>query len=259
MKYTKVLGFAVLLIVLVGWWRYAGTHNPPENTLEIRKAKNLPVTATFVHIKIKTPAHALTNNGKEQVYATVDGFLYTLDPATGKSKKLYDIEPNTHILIGGISHIQGNQYYYSSIREHIIRRIDLDTGKTEGMAHIDLADGLDFFDGKIYSITHDQNDTLTVYDKDGENPYTLSTGIGDMVGIAHSDKYLYILSEDCNVYQVDARTGKSRLVIRTDENFERRDSFGGAEAIDIFENHIYLSNVDDSSICRSDLDIRCLE
>jgi outer membrane protein assembly factor BamB len=260
MKYAKVLGFSVLLIVLVGWWRYAGRDNLPEDTSEIRKAKNLPVTATFAHIKIKTPAHALTNNGRELVYATVDGFLYTLDPVTGKSKKLYDIEPDTaNLLIGGLSHIEKNRYYYSSIHEHIIRRIDHDNGKTERKAHIGLADGFDLFDDKIYSITHDQNDTLTVYDKDGEKPYTLSTGIDDMVCIAHSDIYLYVLSEECNVFQVDAKTGKSRLVVRTEDNFERRDSFGGAEAIDIFKNHIYLSNVDDSSICQSDIDIRILE
>ncbi len=259
MKYTKVLGFAIVLIALVSWGQYAGTHIRSDKSPEIEKAESIPATTTFVHIKIETPAHAMTNDGKRVVYGTVDGLLYAMDPTTGVSKRLYDVGQGAKMLIGGLSHISGNRYYYSSIREHIIRRIDLDTGKIEGMAHIDLADGLDFFDGKIYSITHDQNDTLTVYDKDGENPYTLPTGIDDMVGIAHSDKYLYILSEDCNIYQTDARTGKSRLVVRTDDNFERRDSFGGAEAIDIFGNHIYLSNVDDSSICRSDLDIRSLE
>jgi outer membrane protein assembly factor BamB len=201
----------------------------------------------------------MANDGKRIIYGTVDGLLYAMDPVTGASKKLYDIGYGTNLLIGGLSHIGDGQYYYSSVRENVINRLDTKTGEKVAIAKIKLADGLDLFNGKIYSVTYNKSDLLTIFDMNGTELYTLSTGIDDMVGIAHSDKYLYILSEDCNVYQTDAKTGKSRLVIRTDENFERRDSFGGAEAIDIFENHIYLSNVDDSSICRSGIDIRSFE
>jgi hypothetical protein len=259
MRHRKLLVFIILLSVLIIPDLFAGEKNTTGDTHKIQKVTRIPVTSKFLHIPIKSPAHALTNNGKNIIYGTIDGFIYALDSATKVSMKLYDVGSGTNLLIGGLSHIGDSRYIYSSIRENRIKRLDIHTGKTDNIANIKLADGLDIYNNKIYSVTYNKSDLLTVFDMNGTQLYTLSTEIGDMVAIAHSDKYLYILSEDCNIYQTDPGTGKSRMIIRTDDNFEKRDSFGGAEGIDIFDNHIYLSNVDDSSICRSDLDIRSFE
>ena len=72
------------------------------------------------------------------------------------------------------------------------------------------------------------------------------------------DKYLYILSEDGNIYQTNSETGDSRLII-DNGLFEAGDSFGGVEAIDILDHTIYLSNVNDSTVYRLNIDIRTFE
>ena len=257
--HRKRLTLVIVLSALIIPGLYAGEKNTMKSAPNTYTITKTPAISKFSHIPIKSPAHALTNNENVLIYGTVDGFIYALDPVTGVSMKLHDVGSGTNMLIGGLSHIGNGRYIYSNVRESIIGRVDINSGKTKKLASIKLADGLDIYNNKIYSVTYNMSDLLTVFDMNGKKLCTLSTGIGDMVAIAHSDKYLYILSEDCNIYQTDPVTGKSRLIIKTDDNFEKRDSFGGAEGIDIFDNHIYLSNVDDSSICRSDLDIRSFE
>jgi len=212
---------------------------------------------TFV---IEESSHAMTNNGNELVYATVDGLLYSLDPNTGVSTFIYDVNPfNDNLLIGGLSYIGNNQYIYSPVRDNTVNRLNIDTDEAEVIADIKFADGLDVYNNKIYTVTYNKSGILTILDLDGTKLDTLDTGIDDMVGVAHSDRYLYILSESGNIYQTDSETGRSQLIIENDDLFETEESFGGVEAIDVLNNHIYLSNVDDSTVYRINRDIRDYE
>jgi len=161
-------------------------------------------------------------------------------------------------LIGSLAYIGGSQYYYGAAHNASIRKLDISTGaETVVIADI-FPDGMDFFRGKIYSVIDDRDERLAVFDSNGNALGILKTGIDDFVAITHSNKYLYILSEDGDVYQTDPDTGESILVV-DNSGFQEGDSFGGVEGIDVFKNHIYLSNVDDSSIYRIELDIRAIE
>lgn len=212
---------------------------------------------TFI---IEESAHAMTNNGRELVYATIDGLLYSLNPATGVSTFIYDVNPfNDNLLIGGLSYIGNNQYYYSPVRDNTVNRLNIATDEAEVIADIKFADGLDFYNNKIYTVTYNKSGILTVLDMDGTELYTLDTGIDDMVGVAHSDRYLYILSESGDIYQTNSETGKSQLIIENEDLFETGESFGGVEAIDVLNNYIYLSNVNDSTVYRINQDIRTFE
>jgi len=219
-----------------------------------------PESLTFTPIPIEESAHAMTNNGSELIYATIDGLLYSLNPATGVSTFLYDVNPfNDNLLIGGLSYIGDNQFFYSPVRDNTISRLNITTDEAEVIADIKFADGLDVYHHKIYTVTYNKSGILTVMDMDGAKLYTLETNIDDMVGVAHSDRYLYILSESGNIYQVDSENGKSQLIVENEELFETGESFGGVEAIDILDNHIYLSNVNDSTVYRINQDIRTFE
>ena len=209
---------------------------------------------------LEAPAHAMTNNGSELIYATIDGLLYSLNPATGVSTFLYDVNPfNDDLLIGGLSYIGNNQFFYSPVRDNTVNRLNIATDEAAVIADIKFADGLDVYNNKIYTVTYNKSGMLTVLDLDGTELYTLETDIDDMVGVAHSDRYLYILSESGDIYQVDSENGRSQRIIENQDLFETSESFGGVEAIDILDSHIYLSNVNDSTVYRINQDIRTFE
>lgn len=212
---------------------------------------------TFI---IEESAHAMTNNGNELIYATIDGLLYSLNPNTGVSTFLYDVNPfNDNLLIGGLSYIGNNQYLYSPVRDNTVNLLNIDTDEMEVLADIKFADGLDYYHDKIYTVTYNKSGILTILDLDGTKLGTLDTGIDDMVGVAHSDRYLYILSESGDIYQTNSETGSSQLIIANDDLFETSESFGGVEAIDVLNNYIYLSNVNDSTVYRINTNIQEFE
>ncbi len=216
--------------------------------------------AAYTTFVIEESAHAMTNNGSELIYATIDGLLYSLNPATGVSTFLYDVNPfNDDLLIGGLSYIGNNQFFYSPVRDNTVNRLNISTDEAEVIADIKFADGLDVYNNKIYTVTYNKSGMLTVMDMDGTKLYTLETDIDDMVGVAHSDIYLYILSESGNIYQVNSENGRSQLIIENEDLFETSESFGGVEAIDILNNHIFLSNVNDSTVYRINQDVRTFE
>ncbi|HFS85337.1 MAG TPA: hypothetical protein ENK72_01825, partial [Epsilonproteobacteria bacterium] len=118
---------------------------------------------TYRAIPIANSAHAMTNNGRNLVYGTVDGLIYSLNPNTGNSTFLYDV--NTHIpdiLIGGLAYIGGSQYYYSAAHASTINRLDIESGTSEEIAGGLFPDGIDLYHNKIYSVTDDRSEVLTV-------------------------------------------------------------------------------------------------
>ncbi len=228
----------------------------PEND----KAPEDQEQSAYTTFTIEEAAHAMTNNGRDLIYGTIDGLLYSLNPDTGVSTFLYDVNPfNDDLLIGGLSYIGDNQFFYSPVRDNTVNRLNIATDEAEVIADIKFADGLDVYHNKIYTVTYNKSGMLTVLDMDGAKLYTLETDIDDMVGVAHSDRYLYILSESGNIYQVDSETGRSQLIIENEDLFETGESFGGVEAIDVLNNHIYLSNVNDSTVYRINQDVRTFE
>ena len=253
MKSMKMLWLFISIIIS---FVFIGCGNHNYSTVE---PVATPVTPTYTSFPIEHGAHALTNDGKGLVYGTVDGLMYRLDIKTDESTFLYDLNNNIpNLLIGGLAYISGTKYYYGAAHNASIRLLDISTGESWLIAENIFPDGIDYYRGKIYTVTDDRDQRLTVMDTNGNVIDRLPTGIDDFVAIAHTDKYLYILSEDGDVYQTNPDTGESKLVI-DNSGFEEGDSFGGVEGIDVFQNHIYLSNVNDSTIYRVDLDIRSIE
>lgn len=229
-----------------------------EEEEEIEKV-DVPVSPEYSSFPIEAGAHALTNNGRYLVYGTVGGLLYSLDVETGNSEFLYDLNDNIPgLLIGGLAYIEENQYYYGAAHKSTINHLDIDTGESVTIANNIFPDGIDLYNGMIYSITTDRSDVLTVFNMDGSKRGAMPTDVEDMVAIAHSENYLYILSEDSDIYQVDPETGESHMVV-DNSGFEEGDSFGGVEGLDILDHYLYMTNVNDSTIYRVEIDIRAFE
>ena len=235
------------------------SNNPDSNSDETAENTDSGDSQGLTAFPIEQSAHAMTNDGSNLVYGTIDGLMYSLNVNTGVSTFVYDVGYGTNLLIGGLTYIGDGQYFYSSVRENTIYRLNVNTGEKNAVTKINFADGIDVFNRKIYSVTYNKNDLLTIFDMFGKELFTLHTGIDDMVAIAHSDKYLYILSEDGDVYQTNSETGESHMIIPNNDMFQGGDSFGGVEAIDVLNNHIYLSNVNDSTVYRVNTDIHEFE
>ncbi len=231
----------------------------PQEPEEVIEPVDIPVHPDYSIYPVENGAHALTNNGSELVYGAIDGIIYSLDVETGSSEYLYDLNTDIpNILIGGLAHVEGTQYLYGAAHNSTIRHLDVETGESYILTDGVFPDGIDIFSGMIYSITDNGSDVLTVFNMDGSKRGTISTGVNDMVAIAHSERYLYILAENSDVYQVDPNTGDSRLVV-DNYGFEEGDSFGGVEGLDILDNHMYMTNVNDNSIYRIEVDVRAFE
>ena len=295
MKHLKILGIAVVLLTLMGLSGCDSSNSnddsirnrpivtppndtqPPEdnNTVpeddnitipdephepeEVIDSVDIPVRPDYSIYPAENGAHALTNNGSELVYGSIDGIIYSLNVETGSSEYLYDLNTDIpNILIGGLAHVEGTQYLYGAAHNSTIRHLDIETGESYILTDSVFPDGIDIFSGMIYSITDNGSDVLTVFNMDGSKRGTISTGVNDMVAIAHSERYLYILAENSDVYQVDPNTGDSRLVV-DNYGFEEGDSFGGVEGLDILDNYMYMTNVNDNSIYRIEVDVRALE
>jgi outer membrane protein assembly factor BamB len=225
---------------------------------EIEKV-DTPIRPEYTSFPIENGAHALTNNGRYLVYGTINGLIYSLDVETGNSEFLFDLNDDIpNILIGGLAYIGDNEYYYGAAHNSTIRQLNIVTGASHILADSIFPDGIDYFNGYIYSVTNNMDDRLTVFDTDGNIVTRISTGIEDFVAITHSDRYLYILSEEGDIYQVDPDTGDSHMVVNNTE-FEGGDSFGGVEGLDLLDHHLYMTNVNDSTIYRVEIDVRAFE
>jgi outer membrane protein assembly factor BamB len=297
MKHLKLLGWAIVVFAMMGLSGCDSSNSnddtpsrptinppvnpqPPENNTTIPDDNNttvpdentteepqepeiepvdIPVHPEYSVFPVENGAHALTNNGKELVYGSIDGIIYSLDIETGESKYLYDLNADIpNILIGGLAHVEGAVYLYGAAHNSTIRELNIETGESQVLTDGVFPDGIDVFSGMIYSITNNNSDVLTVFNMDGSKRGTISTQVNDMVAIAHSERYLYVLAENSDVYQVDPNTGESRLVV-DNYGFEEGDSFGGVEGLDIMDHYIYMTNVNDNSIYRIDVDVRALE
>ncbi len=206
---------------------------------------------------IEVSSGGLTNDGKYLVYGGVDGNIYTYDISTKNSTPLISVNDNS--IISGLAYLNKNTYFFSRAYKRSISKINITTGEVNPFANTSFPDGLDIFKNKIYTVTADVSGVLTIFNLNGKKIGTLSTSIPDITGITHSNKFLYILSEDGNIYQVDPSNGKSWKIFTNDNLFTKGNNYQGLEAITILNNYIYVSYMDDVSIYKIDINIKDYE
>jgi hypothetical protein len=206
---------------------------------------------------IEAPSAGLTHNGSNLIYAGNDGNIYAFDLSLESSTILVSTGGNSWS--GGLAYINDTTYYLSKTFERTIGKIDTSTGKIDILAKTNFPDGLDVMDNKIYAVTNDSSGELSIFDLEGKKTGTLSTTIPDITGITHSSKYLYILSENGNIFQVNATTGKSNKIFTNDNLFTKGNNLQGLEAITILNNYIYVSYIDDIGIYKIDINIKGYE
>jgi len=209
----------------------------------------------YSSIPIEGASTGITNDGKDIIYGTISGKLYRLNISTRESSFIYDVDKK----VSGLYYINSNNYYYSSIRRSEIRKLNISANEDKKIASVKFPDGLDVFNNKIYTVTEDRSGVLSIWNLDGSKIGTLNTSISDIVGISHTNKYLYILSEDGEIYQTNPNTGSSQKVFNNDELFSRGNTNNGLEAITILNNKIYVSYIDDESIYLIDIDLNQYE
>lgn len=224
-------------------------------------SKNLG-TNTYYRYILEDKSMSVSNDGVDIIYITQFGKMYSLNITTEESTYIKDIPRRDASYINGLAYINSSLYYFSEVegsendgaiyksRNNIINKI----------SSIPFPDGLDMVDNKLYSVTKDESGDITTLDKNGNKLSILKTGINDLVGISHSDKFLYVLAEDGSIYQVDKVSGKSLKIFTNDNLFSNTDNgIYGVEAITILNNRIYISYINDNSLYLIDINIKDYE
>jgi len=197
----------------------------------------------------------MSTNNQKIIYGTRTGEIYSLDLKSDVSTYLFDMGSR----IGGVAHIKGDTYYVSSTTTGAIYKIDIKKSQKKEVGNVTFPDGLDFYNSKLYSVTNDVSGLLTIFNDSEEKIGRFSTGITDIVGIAHSKKFLYILSEDGNIFQLNATTGKSEQIFNNDNLFTKGNNYNGLEAITIVNNKIYVSYIDNETLYEINLNLEDYE
>ena len=206
---------------------------------------------------IEEASSALTNDGSKLLYFGNDGIIYSYNLSSETSTALIDTEQNSWS--GGLAYFNNTTYYFSKTFEGTIGKIDISSQKIENLTQTNFPDGLDLINNKLYAVTNDRSGEITIFDLEGKKTGTLSTSIPDITGITHTSKFLYILSENGNIYQVDSTSGKSEKIFTNDDLFTKGNNFQGLEAITILNNYIYVSYIDDMSIYKIDINVHDYE
>ena len=203
---------------------------------------------------IEITSGGLTNDGSNLIYGGSDGNIYKYDLSSTKSTVLASTGNTSWT--GGLTYVNKTTYYFSKSNQRTINKINISTEKINTIARTNFPDGLDIFNNRIYAVTNDSSGILSIFDLEGKKIDTLSTTIPDITGISHTNKYLYILSEDGNIFQVDSTTGKSNKIFTNDNLFTQGNNYQGLEAITILNNYIYVSYIDDVSIYKIDINLK---
>ncbi len=216
----------------------------------------IPEPESFIPLDVamKGAGQGMTNDGVNIIYGTNDGKIHSINPVTGKITYLY----NTGEKINGLAYRNNGEYFYSSLSSKTINALNIDNNTSEVISNTAWPDGLDLYRDKIYVVTANRNGNLTILNTNGEEYGSIDTGIDDIVGITHTDRFLYILAESGDIYQTDSETGVSNLIFINENLAEHSDGVLGLEAITILNNYIYISNVsteDDSSIYKIDINL----
>ena len=162
---------------------------------------------------------------------------------------------NANIRISGITYNGNNNYFYSGAYDKGIYNLNLNDSSQRRIASSNFPDGLDLYKNKLYVVSNDRSGILTILNTDGEQLSTLNTGISDITGITHTDDFLYILSEDGEIFQTNPTTGKSIKIFVNNNLFEAGNNNNGLEAITILNKKIYVSYINDTSIYLINIDL----
>ncbi len=227
-----------------------------EGNLVAQGKLSTPLDATFYRkIPIKAPSAGMDNNATHILYATQKGELYALEMNEYNSSLITNLTDN--YLVNGLAY-HDRLYYYSFTIPKVgyeMERIDLNGSLIAPMQTTPFPDGLDIYEDKIYSVTHDVSGEVTIFDLNGSYLGALESGIDDIVGIAHTRYFFYILSEDGDIYQTLPHTGESKRIFNNDNLFEKGNNNYGLEAITVLNDYIYISYINDSAIYKIDLNI----
>jgi hypothetical protein len=210
---------------------------------------------------IEDASAGMDHNETHILYATQKGELYALDLNESNSTLIASLTQN--YLVNGLDYFEKQIYYYSYTvpfsaslpSSYSMERVDLNTTITQTLTSTPFPDGLDIYQNKIYSVTNDLSGVLTIFDINGSYLDQLDTGIDDIVGISHTEYFFYILSEDGDIYQTNPTTGESKRIFNNDNLFEKGNNDKGLEAITVFNNYVYISYINDSSIYRIDVNL----
>ena len=252
-------------------------------------------SSDYSRIPINNRSGGLTNDGSSNlVYGTTDGKIYSVNPNNQSSNYIGDVGnkigglsayeeqpsdsdntcPEGYVCTSGFAGDVSSDYGDSKGTQFIVYTdpttgniyyADIDKKKSNRIASTPFPDGLDVVGDKIYVVTNDNSGVLTIFSYRPDNQDMgrelgkLDTGIDDIVGISHSDNFLYILSESGKIYQTDIDTGESIEIFNNDNLFGGDNSTGGLEAITILNNRIYISYINDSSIYAIHADLRDYE
>jgi hypothetical protein len=205
---------------------------------------------------LENESAGLTTKGNKLIYGAENGNIYSLDLNSESSNYLYNTGSS---LIGGLTFIKNNSFYFSQTFKGAIYKLDIDKGNHAKISSLPFPDGLDYYKSELYSVTNDRSGIITIMDREGKKIRTINTRISDLTGIAHSDNYLYVLSEDADIYQVNSKTGKSYRIFTNDNLFTEGNSNNGLEAITILNDKIYVSYIDDQSIYEININLKDYE
>jgi len=205
----------------------------------------------YSSMALEGASNGISNDGQDIIYGTTGGNLYRLNLSTKTSTFIYDVNRR----VSGLYVVDSDNYYYSSISTGGVYKVNVATSEEQTLTSVNFPDGLDVYNGKIYTVTNDASGILSIWGLDGTSQGTLNTSIDDIVGISHTARYLYILSESGEIYQTNPSTGSTQKVFTNDGLFDRSSSNNGLEGITILNNKIYVSYVNDEHIYLIDINL----
>jgi len=174
-------------------------------------------------------------------------YIYKINPSTNEKEKLFKVSSYPNSL-----EIYDNYFYVGQVGNNKITKYDAN-GSEVGSYNVSFPDGLTILDKKIYSVAHDRDGKLLVMDLDFNQIGTFDTGLDDICGLAHDDKYLYILTESGDVYRIDPQTDEKIKIFNNQSFFRDNNTHYGIEGITVYNSYLWISYIDDESLYKIDV------
>jgi sugar lactone lactonase YvrE len=196
-------------------------------------------------------SNALSSDDK-YLYAIDRGsyYVYKINPSTKEKEKLFRVSSYPNSL-----EVYNNYFYVGEYGNRKIVKYDINGTKIASY-NVSFPDGLTILNDKIYSVKYDKDGELLVLDTDFNKIGTLDTGVDDVCGLAHDDKYLYVLAESGDIYRIDTETKEKILIFNNQEFIRDGNSDYGIEGITVFNNYLWISYTNDKALYRIDIPLK---